>query len=60
MGRARLPEAMETVSVRLPRAILDQVDAYLADLQREAPMLMLNRTDAIRQLIAIGLKHERP
>jgi hypothetical protein len=50
---------METVSVRLPRAILEQVDAYLADLQREAPMLMLNRTDAIRQLIAIGLKSER-
>lgn len=59
MGRRKLPDTMETVSVRLPQAVLDEIDAYLAQMKAEAPFLMLNRADAIRQLLAIGLNFEK-
>ena len=59
MGRRKLPDTMETVSVRLPKAVVDEIDGYLADMRAEAPFLMLNRADAIRQLLAIGLKFEK-
>lgn len=59
MGRPKLPEPMETVSVRLSAAMLREVDAYLAQMKLEAPFLMLNRADAIRQLLAIGLQLEQ-
>lgn len=58
MGRPKLPEPMETVSVRLPKSVVDQVDAYLAQMRAEAPFLLLNRADAMRQLLAIGLDFE--
>lgn len=50
---------METVSVRLPKAVVDEIDAYLSSMRAEAPFLMLNRADAIRQLLAIGLNFEK-
>jgi hypothetical protein len=50
---------METVSVRLSAAMLTEVDTYLAHMKLEAPFLMLNRADAIRQLLAIGLNFEQ-
>jgi hypothetical protein len=59
MGRHKLPDPMETISVRLPRSVVDEIDAYLAAMRMEAPLIMLNRTDAIRQLLAIALRHER-
>lgn len=59
MGRPKLPEPMETVSVRLPASVVAEIDAYLAEMRMEAPFIMLNRADAIRQLLAIGLRHER-
>lgn len=59
MGRPKLPEPMETVSVRLSAAMLIEVDTYLAHMKLEAPFLMLNRADAIRQLLAIGLNFEQ-
>lgn len=59
MGRPKLPEPMETVSVRLPKSVVDQIDGYLQAMRSEAPFLMLNRTDAIRQLIAIALAFEK-
>lgn len=59
MGRPKLPDTMETVSVRLPRAVVEEIDIYLARMRDEAPFLMLNRADAIRQLLAIGIKSEK-
>jgi hypothetical protein len=59
MGRPKLPEPMETVSVRLSAAMLTEIDAYLSNMKLEAPFLMLNRADAIRQLLAIGLNFEQ-
>lgn len=58
MGRPKLPEPMETISVRLSAATVREIDAYLADMRLEAPFLMLNRADAIRQLLAIGMNFE--
>lgn len=59
MGRPKLPDTMETVSVRLPKAVVDEIDAYLSNMRGEAPFLMLNRADAIRQLLAIALNFEK-
>lgn len=59
MGRPKLPEPMETVSVRLSAVMLKDIDDYLAQMKIEAPFLMLNRADAIRQLLAIGLNFEK-
>ena len=56
MGRPRAEETMEAVSVRLSREMLTQVDSYLMTMKEEMPLLLLNRTDAIRQLLALGLE----
>lgn len=50
---------METVSARLPRDMLAQVDAYLESMKNEMPLLLLNRADAIRQLLALGIEASR-
>lgn len=56
MGRPKLEEKMETVSARLPREMAARLDRFL-DLQRaEMPLLLLNRGDAVRQLLAMGLE----
>jgi len=49
---------METISVRLSAVMVREIDAYLSDMKLEAPFLMLNRADAIRQLLAIGINFE--
>ena len=59
MGRPKILDPMETVSVRLPKSVVDEIDAYLTNMKREAPLVMLNRADAIRQLLAIALNFER-
>jgi len=33
------------------------IDEYLEKLQDETPLLILNRADALRQLLAIGLQN---
>ena len=59
MGRPKILDPMETVSVRLPKSVVDEIDDYLTAMKREAPLVMLNRADAIRQLLAIALNFER-
>lgn len=59
MGRPKIVDPMETVSVRLPKSVVDEIDAYLLAMKREAPLVILNRADAIRQLLAIALNFER-
>ena len=46
---------MQAVSLRLPEALVDQVDACAAQLQSETPLLEVTRTDALRYLIQVGL-----
>lgn len=56
MGRPRQAEVMETVSARLPRETLQRVDEYLEHMRADAPLLLLNRADAVRALITLGLR----
>jgi hypothetical protein len=56
MGRPKLDETMETVSARLPREMVERLDRFLDSLRAELPLLILNRADAVRQLLAMGLE----
>jgi hypothetical protein len=46
---------MQAVSLRLPAALIDRVDACADQLQRDTPLLEVTRTDALRYLIQTGL-----
>lgn len=58
MARPKLPpdQRMETISARVPREMAGQIDAYLETMREDTPLLLLNRADAIRQILAIGLQ----
>lgn len=55
MGRPKLDETMETLSVRVSRSMVQDIDGYLEKLRTEVPLLLLHRGDAVRQLLALGL-----
>ena len=57
MARPKKPVTMETVSVRLPSSMLDEIDAYIEEIKAEMPLLNISRADGIRQLIADGITH---
>lgn len=46
---------MESISARVTKDMVAEIDDYLEGLKAETPLLILNRADAIRQLLAIGL-----
>jgi metal-responsive CopG/Arc/MetJ family transcriptional regulator len=56
MARPRQPETMETISVRLPRAMVAEIDAYADRMRQQTPLLLINRADAVRQLLAEALQ----
>jgi len=56
MGRPKLESTMETVSARLPREMVDRIDAYLEGLHDKMPLFKPNRADAVRALLAMGLE----
>jgi predicted transcriptional regulator len=61
MARPRKDKIMQAVSLRLPDALIDRVDACADRLQSETPLLEVTRTDALRYLIQIGLaEFEKP
>ena len=55
MARPRKDQTMQPLSLRLPDAMVAQVDACAERLQRETPLLEVTRTDALRYLIQLGL-----
>ena len=57
-GRPRKESVMDTLAVRLPDDLVKQIDAYVDRLQDQLPGLNVTRADAIRQLLAIGLREE--
>lgn len=57
-GRPRKNQTMDTLAVRLPDDLVSRVDAYVAGIKTEYPMLNVSRADAIRQLLAAGLEAE--
>ena len=50
---------MDSLSLRVPEELAGQIDEYTAQLQDELPLLSISRADAIRQLIAVGLREEK-
>ena len=48
-----------TLVLRVPEELVGKIDLYTAKLQDELPLLSITRADAIRQLIAVGLKAEQ-
>ena len=58
-GRPKKDTIMDTLAVRLPDDLVGQIDAYVAKLQADLPGLNITRADAIRQLLAAGLKAEQ-
>jgi len=56
MARPRKPQTLSTVSIRLPQAMIDEIDRCAARLQEETPLLQVTRTDAIRYLLQTALE----
>ena len=48
---------METIAVRLPDAIISEIDLYVLNLKKSFPMMNITRADAIRELINNSLKN---
>ena len=57
-GRPKKDAVMGSVAVRLSEELLEEVDEYLSVLSKQLPGLSISRADAIRQLIAVGLRSE--
>lgn len=58
-GRPKKETTMDSLSLRVPEELVGKIDLYTAKLQDELPLLSITRADAIRQLIAVGLKAEQ-
>ena len=58
-GRPKKESTMDALSLRVPDELAGKIDDYTARLQDELPLLSISRADAIRQLIAVGLKVEQ-
>ncbi len=57
-GRPRKDEVMDTLAVRLPDDVVEQIDHYVQMLQEEMPGFKVTRADAVRQLLIVGLREE--
>ncbi len=57
-GRPKKDAVMDTLAVRLPDDLVEQIDAYVTRLQNDLPGFNIARADAIRQLLAVGLRAE--
>ena len=58
-GRPKKESTMDALSLRVPDELVEKIDRDTARLQDELPLLSISRADAIRQLIAVGLKAEQ-
>ena len=57
-GRPKKTSVMEALPLRISDELLEQIDAYHAKLQQDLPGISISRADAVRQLIAVGLRTE--
>ena len=57
-GRPKKNTIMDTLAVRLPHDLVNQIDIYVDKLQTDFPGLNITRADAIRQLLTSGLNAE--
>jgi len=58
-GRPKKETVMDTLAIRLPDDLVAQLDKYVEWLQEDLPGLNITRADAVRQLLAVGLKTEK-
>ena len=58
-GRPKKEATMDALSLRVPDELVEKIDRYTALLQEELPLSFQSQADAIRQLIAVGLKAEK-
>ena len=58
-GRPKKETTMTSLAIRLPKELIFQIDQYQLSLQQDLPGFNLARSDAIRQLIAVGLRLEK-
>ena len=56
MARPKKDDSMVTVSVRLPRAMVEEIDRFVLSLKGDMPLLNIGRADGVRQLLANALK----
>ena len=56
MGRPKQDQTMETVSVRLPKAMVKEIDKFVDSLKGDMPLLNISRADGVRQLLSNALK----
>ena len=56
MARPKSDETMEAVSVRLPKAMVEEIDRFVESLKGDMPLLNISRADGVRQLLANALK----
>ena len=59
VGRPKKPETMETLSVRLPAAMVSEIDRFVEELQAQLPLLLISRADGVRQLLALALEAQK-
>ena len=58
MARPKKDDSMDTVSVRLPKGMVEEIDGYVKSLKGDMPLLNISRADGVRQLLANALKAE--
>ncbi len=58
-GRPKKETVMDTLAIRLPDDLVEQLNKYVERLQEDLPGLNITRADAVRQLLAVGLKAEK-
>jgi Arc/MetJ-type ribon-helix-helix transcriptional regulator len=56
MPRPKKDETMETVSVRLPKVMVTEIDNFVEALKGDMPLLNISRADGVRQLLADALE----
>jgi hypothetical protein len=54
-GTMREPMPSEYVGMRIPKELLERIDAYLERMNRDHPGLTFSRADAIKTLVAQAL-----
>ena len=58
MARPTKDETMETVPVRLPRPMVEEIDNFVEALKGDMPLLNIGRADGVRQLLANALEDQ--
>ena len=56
MARPKKTDTMDVLSIRVPKGMIEEIDRVTERLREETPLLVINRTDTIRYLLARALK----